>query len=138
MKTWEKVRENVRNSIGQDDGPKNKSNTKSLLRICDMAEKKNIDPGYAEQASMSNLIEIIVEVKRAFKISDEAHVAELFQMAVELSNAELRVRLRGRYRETIKVVQKGKYYELLITENQYRRIKNATKTTYDFIEDIEK
>ena len=59
-KSWDEVRNKVINSLGQNDNPKNLSNAKSLLYICELLERLDLNPSYAEKANISNLVEIIV------------------------------------------------------------------------------
>ena len=137
MATWDDVADKVKN-IGLRSA-KGRSNAKHLKKIIQAAKEMGLDPADADQAGLSNLQEIVREGRRAVESQDRRRLKELFRMAAEQHNADLRVALRGDSRPLIRVSRaKGdakRPIRLSLTDDQYVRIKNAARTMYNFVEE---
>lgn len=134
MSEWESVRERIKQVDKNDQTWM--SNSKNLLEIIDKAELYEMNPGMAEKATISNLVEIIREARIAISKMDIDRLAQLFTWASELTNRELRIILRGEARPTIVVKQqKGKYgpiYILEVTGEQLDRIEKSLVEYFEF------
>lgn len=134
MPSWENVRDKIKRVDKNDQTWL--SNSKNLLEIVDKAEIYEIDPGMAEEAKISNLIEIIREARIAISKGDIERLTQLFSWAKELTNRELRVKLRGEDRPTIIVKQKeGKYghtFTFEVTKEQLDRIEKSMVEYFEF------
>jgi hypothetical protein len=135
MTTWKEVEQTVQEAFDRDD-PHARSTQKHLLKILNVAEEWNIDPTYAEQASLSNLREIIREARSAIHMDNRERLEELFQWAAKYTNKDLRIKIRDLDRETIivKVIpdKHASKYVIEVTEDQLQRIKRATKLQYTY------
>ena len=135
MKSWDRVRERIE-SVNRNHDPKWRSNAKYLHMIIDKAELWDLDPAFAEEATISNLAEIVPEARKAARRGKQQRLEELFRWAKEKTNKQLRIDLRGHTREKIEVNrienERGIFYEMTVTEDQIERIENATEENYIF------
>ena len=134
MNTWDVLRERAR-SLDQSVY-RWRSHTRYLVAIFDQAEEWGLDPDIPNSASISNLCEIIVDARRAIEEGRRKHLNELFQMAADLTNRELRIALRGGNRPEITVKRVGgaddALYAFRVNRAQFERIRNATETSFNY------
>jgi hypothetical protein len=135
MKSWDRVRERIE-SVNRDYDSKWRSNAKYLHMIIDKAEAWDIDPAFAEEATISNLSEIVPEARKAARRGKHERLEELFRWAKEKTNKQLRIDLRGHTREMIKVDriddELGTFFRMTVSEDQFERIEKATEENYIF------
>lgn len=136
MNNWDKLR--IMINSNSSDHPTRVSQTKSLLEIIEVAENWNIDPGKMENPKLSNIYEIIFEAKIAINLRDKSRLNELFRLASEKTNRDLRLDLRGSKREVIKVIKIFNntipIYQFELNKEQYDRIIKETEHYFNFVE----
>jgi hypothetical protein len=134
MNTWDVLRERAR-SLDQSVY-RWRSHTRYLLAIFDQSEEWGLDPDIPNSASISNLCEIIVDARQAIEEGRRKRLNELFQMAADLTNRELRIALRGGNRPEITVKRVGgendALYAFRVNKAQFERIRNATETSFNY------
>ena len=134
MKSWENLREQVA-AKGKDD-PKWKSHANQLKLIFTKAELWGLDPALAENINISNLSEIVSEARKAVVKAQPERLEKLFTWATELTNKELRIKLRGDDRGEISVkrIERGAepFFLLEVTEEQLNRIIKSTEEYFVF------
>ena len=132
MNEWDPMRERVNSWDATSTTYQN--NVSSLLDIFDCAEEWDLDPIYAENATRSNLREIIYEAKKAISINQPERLLELFRFAADMKTQDLRLRLRGEYRDVIvarKVPVGITYqYSVQLTKKQLERFEKATELNH--------
>ena len=137
MKTWDDLRRRVEQERTPD--PHGRSTAKHLYAMIDQAEKWGIDPTDAVKASSSNLREIIREARKAIRVDDKARLQELFRLAVQYTNADLRIYLRGDKRERITVRKAGSEssptFHFTVSQAQMERIRRCTGRKLVFVEE---
>jgi hypothetical protein len=134
MGNWDSVSDRVLRV--RKDNPTWKSQTNSLFAIFHQAEEWDIDPGKVENASMSNLCEIIPEARKAIRRNNRERLKTLFGLASELPNRQLRLRLRGDDRQEI-IVQRiirnhNNRFLIDLPEDQFNRIAKAMEQAFEF------
>jgi hypothetical protein len=134
MTSWKSLSEKV-NAKGIDD-PKWKSHANQLSMIFTKAELWGLDPTKAENITMSNLSEIVSEARKAIVKARPDRLEELFSWAADLTNKELRIKLRGDERGEISVKRIERdvepFYLLEVTEEQFARITRAMEEYFVF------
>ena len=136
MSNWNDVREKIEKEI-IGDSPKSISTRKHLNEIIDTAEKWKVDPSNAITANHSNLREIIPDARKAIDHGNKDRLEELFQMAKEENNRDLRIKVRDLKRDQIKVEEISEKYatrfRVEFTPEQFEKVKKAMKLQFIFI-----
>jgi hypothetical protein len=114
------------------------SDQKNLLKIIEAAQVKHLDASDFERAPLSNLRTIIKAAKSAIENGDHIRLQALFELAADLSNVDLRLRIGIRRPEEVmyeKVVMKGQvYYQLKLATQQLERIRASSKSYFIYKE----
>lgn len=132
--TWDEVRARLKSKDLKSASWK--SDQATLLKIFDKAQRLGVDPTPLLDVSYSNMRTIIKELKQAVWEDDIKMIQHLIQQSATLSNADLRLAMHITEPEEIQVTVEGysgiKKYQLLLSEEQYDRIKTSTKLFFSF------
>lgn len=134
IQTWEDVRELVKTRIAPSRNPAMQNRARILLSVIDVAQGLDIDATILDDVSASNLFEITKEARRALMIPSRNRLIELFEKAVQLSNSQLRIYLRGNDRSIVVVEQKGSKVAATFYADQFRKIVRATRSKLAFVD----
>lgn len=131
MATWEEVKARINNHPLASASWQSKK--RSLLKVLTAAEKHAVDPSLAFQAPISNLSDILTEAKRAVRWQNWGDLHQLFLMAANLTNGELRRAIHAQEVESIQVTRSGEDYLVHLTPDQFARVKSGTRARHTYL-----